>query len=224
MAQNPIKESIISKLSHEIKNPLNAISISSQLLKKELRNPAKLNSQDYMLELVSKIDKQVETILSILENFKRFQLSGDIELSFQSINQLISETIDSLKPLIISKNARVHTDYDLKIPRTRLNPVFIKEALYNILLNSIEVSDQIQIRTRLENDLIIISISDSGPGIGSELKDRIFEPYFSTKKGGSGLGLTIAQSIICAHEGELELNSDREQGVEFLVKLPVNFK
>ncbi|MDD3627807.1 MAG: HAMP domain-containing sensor histidine kinase [bacterium] len=215
-------DEFISILTHELKNPLNAIKISSQLMEKEIRSPKKLNSQDYLLELLSKIDKQGDNILNILDTFSRVNKLRFLERSAVSVNQILSEVLENLRPFIINFNVKILTDYDLKMPKLLLNPGLIKEAFYNVVLNSVQVSDSIVISSEFDRESVIIRIRDNGPGISPENQAKVFTPYFTMKKTGSGLGLYFAKKIIESYGGEISFHSILNSGTEFKIKFKVS--
>ena len=111
-----------------------------------------------------------------------------------------------------------------KLPIIKLDREMIKQVLINLMFNSIQAMHKggdMEIGTKMENNNILIYIKDTGTGIDDEIKNRIFEPFYTTKSDGSGIGLTLAKSIIEAHNGNINFESEKNKGSVFFISLPM---
>jgi two-component system, NtrC family, nitrogen regulation sensor histidine kinase GlnL len=213
-AQQQAARDLVRGLAHEIKNPLGGIRGAAQLLAKELASVELNEYTDMIIEQSDRLRNLVDRLLG--PNFKP-------NFDWHNVHQVL-EKVCTLVQLDPSHNIAIVRDYDPSIPELYLDQDMLQQATLNIVRNSVQVltehSDidgEIQIITRIERLVIIhgesfplcvkIQIIDNGPGIPSELKNTLFYPMVSSKKEGSGLGLSIAQTLIGHHHGKIEVES-----------------
>ncbi|MCL0040805.1 ATP-binding protein [Thermodesulfovibrionales bacterium] len=208
------------KIAHEIRNPLGSIELFASLLASDLMGT---EQGDYAV----RITKSVRSLVNTLDNMLRFTREIRPKPEYSCLNDAIRETCDEFKELFTSNNIRLYINekgqYWMPVDKG-----LIKQALINILLNSVHAminggSIEIEIRgTSYANSGggVEIAIRDSGHGMDAETKGRIFEPFFSTKDRGTGLGMSIAEGIIKAHKGTIDIKSEVGHGAEFIIKLP----
>ncbi len=211
---------LVANFAHEIKNPLNGLSIATQRLIKEFPS----DNKEYT-RLTTIVNKEIDSLNKILNDFlslarPRMKEKKEFELSFLIENtvNLIREQAQA-KQIILKENV----NKDIKIFG---NQEDFKRAILNILLNAIEALSNISERQRelhieltRENKEIILQISDNGVGMDKEEIDKIFTPYFTTKKGGTGLGLYIAQNILKEHKAKITIESKKGTGTSFRIVL-----
>jgi two-component system sensor histidine kinase HydH len=209
-------------VAHEIRNPLNAISITTQRLKSEFV-PQK-DKEEYkafthiILDEIKRLDDIINQFLSLAKAQKLNLVSTDM-------NRFINEVTNLAEVEAKDKNIRVIKRID-KLPEIKINPDELKKAILNIMLNGIQAmpsSGELRISSYFDDTQrnIIIRIEDSGGGIPKENLSKIFQPYFSTKEKGTGLGLSIAYRIISDHKGKIEVESESGKGATFTIKLPI---
>ncbi|WP_286033069.1 sensor histidine kinase [Brachyspira pilosicoli] len=221
-------------VAHEIKNPLGSISIYVQLIekiiKKNMDNDCECYNEfrDYCNIIKEEISRLEDTINSFLFSVRKLVLN----LEDININSLILSTVDFLKYEIENNNIKIDIKFDIENLILKIDEKYIKQCLINIIQNSIDSiiekkkhnkSDEnnILIKLKLLDNYALISIKDTGIGIKEEELSKIFEPYFTTKRNGTGLGLTNVIRIIEAHNGSFNIESKYGFGSEAIIKLPL---
>ena len=215
-------------VAHEIKNPLGSISIYVQLIdkiiKKNMDNECQCykDFKEYSDIIKEEISRLEETINSFLFSVRKLELN----IEDVNINELILSTIAFLKYEIEKNNVNIDIKFDKDNLVLKLDEKYIKQSLINIIQNAIDaMSDnadnkkkEIFIKLKTVDNYAVISIKDTGIGIKEESLGKIFEPYFTTKRHGTGLGLTNVVRIIEAHNGNVTIESEYGKGSEFIIK------
>ena len=203
--------SLAAGLHHEIKNPLAALSLHVQLLEEELDDS---EVTDDVLQMLSVIKTEVTRIGSVLENFR----------DFASMARLNTGTVD-LAALI--ERQEVHVDCDADLPPIDSDRVRLEQVLLNLLVNSMEAMPDggtLTVRAGRKNSSngtsVSIRVIDTGPGIAESIRDRIFDPYFTTRSQGTGMGLALCDKIMRQHDGSLEFQLTENETV-FEMTLPI---
>lgn len=232
-------------VAHEIKNPLGSISIYIQLIEKIIKKNMDNSSQryaelkDYCNIIKEEIGRLEDTINSFLFSVRKLELN----LEEININSLILSTIDFLKYEIENNNINMEIKFDKDNLIIRIDERYIKQSLINIIQNAVdsilekeekgdykdyekedkqkEEKKEIQIKLKTIDNYVLISVKDNGIGIKEDTGDKIFEPYFTTKRHGTGLGLTNVARIIEAHNGNINIESEYGKGTEVTIKLPM---
>ncbi len=214
---------LVANFAHEIKNPLNGLAIAAQRLQREFPSQNEQYSQ-----LISAIIKEIDSMTRILNDFLSLVRPQIKENQEFDLSQLIEEMGILIKEQAKQKNIKFNMDIE-KGAVIKGNMEDIRRALMNLLLNAMEavssvssLNSEIGISLKKERDSIIIKVYDNGPGIPAPALKKIFEPYFTTKKGGTGLGLFIAHKIINEHNGVIDVQSSKEKGTVFTIILPLN--
>jgi two-component system, sporulation sensor kinase E len=232
---------LAASVAHEIGNPLNALDIHLQLMERELRKLKRLNASwtsgdaDSGLSDTQEITGRLENYLNvakgeitrldyIIKQFLQAIRPSPPQMKQASLNEVAIETVALLKPELENRGQAVELRLDPKLPRAQLDPGQLKQALVNLIKNAMHAMTRdgvLTIQTGAAGDEIWISIADTGGGIPREQINRLFEPFYTTKKKGSGLGLMIVQRIVRAHGGRIELDSRAGQGTTFKLWLPM---
>jgi two-component system sensor histidine kinase HydH len=209
-------------VAHEIRNPLNAISIAAQRLKTEFM-PVKdkeeyLNFTQTILSEIKRLDQTINQFLSLAKAQK-------LNLASTDMNSFLYEIISLMEIEAKEKGILMETEIE-KMPEVRIDREEMKKALVNIILNGIQSmpsGGRMNISGKVNNSgkEVIIKVKDSGPGIPEENLSRIFQPYFTTRDKGTGLGLSIAYRIINDHKGRIMVESKKGEGTTFIVRLPI---
>lgn len=218
-------QDVARRVSHEIRNSLTPIQISLFRLKSQLHMESIENIDAEEMDPLSAIEEEVESLRKISEEFTQFARLPQVKRQKNDINQLIKTII----PLIEgdAKPVRVKNDLAMNIPQFSFDREQLKRALINLLKNSVDASSMnghIMVTTSLVNNSdtnrsVVIKIEDEGKGMSPELLDKIFEPYFTTKKRGMGLGLSIVKRIIEEHEGRIIIESEEGKGTSVTLAL-----
>ncbi len=212
---------LAASIAHEVNNPLEAIKNSLYLLQTSRDE----DTNTRFLEVARKETERVSHIIRQMLGFAR--RAGEVE--WVNINQLLEETLILIEKKMRQSGVRIERSLNPELPAVRARADQLRQVFLNLLLNaqqSIEGAGEIRIRTTGEEQAlqpsIAIEISDSGPGISEEELPRIFEPFFSKRKKGTGLGLWVTQDIVRQHGGRIEVTSTRGMGATFRIILLVD--
>jgi PAS domain S-box-containing protein len=213
-------------VAHEIGNPLNSLNIHLQLMERELRKLPTAQGERLREDLRVARD-EIARLDQIINQFLRAIRPSQPELQPTSVNDVIAETLSLMEREIGDRDILVEQELGKGLPRILLDRAQLKQAFYNIIKNALQAMRSggiLRIRTEADDTHIIISFIDSGHGIAPEQIGRLFEPYFTTRGNGTGLGLMIVQRIVREHGGTIEVESDKDRGTTFRVKLPIHEK
>jgi two-component system nitrogen regulation sensor histidine kinase NtrY len=214
---------IAKKLTHEIKNPLTPIKLSAERLRRRLLPKAEGREKEVLEETTSVILSASEDITVIVNELTKLSHTSAAR-TIEDINAIIEETIGMYRNLY--QNISFHFE-KTKIPRFRMDRDKVKRAMINLIANSIKAIDadqgSITVDTRYDKNkgTASIRVTDTGPGIKDEDKNRVFDPYFTTNRDGTGLGLAIVNSIVLEHSGKIYLEDNLPRGVKMVIELPV---
>ncbi len=215
---------VARRIAHEIKNPLTPIQLSAERLRK--RYLGKLEQEDdgsVFEECTRTIVKQVQELKGMVNEFSNFARMPASEPTPNQLNEIIQET------LVLFQQAHKEVDFNFvahDLPTFNIDRDQMKRVMINLIKNSlaaIEKGGTIKIQTDYDSRIQVIrlEVSDNGRGIPDEDKGKLFEPYFSTRKSGTGLGLTIVNTIVSDHHGYIRVRDNKPKGTTFLIELPV---
>ena len=203
-------------IAHEVRNPLTNIDLAVNQLKTEVRDIDE-NSM-ILFDMVNRNSKRINQLITELLNATRF---ADLHYQPASINTLLDETLELAKDRIALNHIRIEKKYAANMRSIFVDTEKIKIAFLNIIVNAAEAMDNngglLKIVTNKEEDKCVIKISDNGIGIDEAAMDKLFEPYFTTKTKGNGLGLTNTQNIILNHNGTINVESAPGKGTTFII-------
>lgn len=210
-------------VAHELGNPLNSLHIHLQLLERDLKKIEGAKG-GRLVDSVRVAQAEITRLDNIINQFLRAVRPGQPDRKPAQVNDLVRESIDFLRPEIADRDILVETELAKDLPLLPLDGGQMKQAIYNLIKNSIQamsVGGILRVRTERNDTHLLISFIDNGCGIAPENVSRIFEPYFTTKDGGSGLGLFIIRRIVREHGGDLILESDPGRGTTARIVLPL---
>ena len=209
-------------LAHEIKNPLSTVQLNLQLLAEDLtpENPA----YPRIVNRLNTVQKETGRLRDILEDFLRY--AGKLELDRQptDLNELLEELVDFFVPQAQQQRAKVRLRRADQPLVAAVDPRLIKQAVLNLMLNALQAMPEggdLILSASKDDGVALIDIIDTGKGIPPEAIDKIFQAYYTSKKGGTGLGLAMTQRIIKEHGGELSVKSEMGKGSDFQLRLPL---
>ena len=209
-------------VAHEIGNPLNSLNIHLQLMQRNLdKAPPKLRSKLEESVLVAR--SEVTRLDNIITQFLRAIRPQSLQPEPSDINRIVDEVFDFLHVEIQDRDVLVEKQLGHGLPLLQIDRDQIKQAFYNICRNSFQAMNSggiLRVSTALDAAHVRIVFMDSGGGISPDNITRIFEPYFTTKSGGNGLGLLIVRRIVRAHGGEVILESSPGRGLTVTILLP----
>ena len=213
-----------ASISHEIKNPLAAISIHVQLAKKNIASNKNIFNEK-MKKHFSVIEEEIDRLNKIVVDFLFAVRPIKFEFRLLNINTMITSIVDTFKDEFEAYKIQIKKNLDDSLPLLQGDERFLRQAIINIIVNSkhamMENGGVLSISTGKEENAVIILISDSGDGIPHNILNKIFEPYFTTKDCGTGLGLTMTYKVIKEHGGEVYVYSDLGKGASFKILLPI---
>jgi signal transduction histidine kinase len=230
---------LAASVAHEIGNPLNALHIHLQLLTRQvrkLRGPAGTESrretrpEAEVAEIAQKLEHYLDVAKGeitrldyIVTQFLQAIRPSTPQLGHRSLNEVARETLELLRPEMENRGLNVKEALAGRLPLSPMDAAQIKQVLVNLIKNAMQAMTRggtLTVQTGSGSDSVWISIGDTGRGIPPEQINHIFEPFYTTKKKGTGLGLMIVQRIVQQHGGRIELESNVGQGTTFRIHLP----
>jgi signal transduction histidine kinase len=212
-------------LVHEIRNPLSTLRLNLQLMEEDWAGSGEPRVHR-TLERIETLQREVSRLEDILNDFLRYAGIRRLDLAEADLNRVLEETVTFFAPECT--RAKVDLAYypDLRLPLMRLDERLVKQALMNLLLNAVQAMEgragsQLFVRTRLEGEHARVDVIDNGPGIPEEIRERVWDVYFSSKKAGTGLGLPTARRIVEEHGGTLQFATELGKGTDFAILLPL---
>jgi two-component system, sporulation sensor kinase E len=209
-------------VAHEIGNPLNSLHIHLQLMERSVQ---KLHDGE-KAELEQSIDvarSEVNRLDSIVTQFLKAIRPSRPQLRPENVNTIVEEAVRFFTPELQDREIVVEQELRSDLPLLQLDRDQMKQAFYNVIKNSVEAMHRhgtLRIRTDLADTHVIVRFVDTGGGMSAENLSRVFEPYFTTKASGSGLGLLIVRRIVREHGGELSIESSQGKGLTLTIRLP----
>jgi len=209
---------VAKRVAHEIKNPLTPIQLSAQRLKRKYSDTLGSNREDF-IKMTNNIIEYVDIIRNMVNEFSKFAKMPDIKVESYQLNNIISEMLPLFKNSY--KGIKFNLSLDENLPKINLDRKQIYQVVTNILKNAVESfknierdEKRINIKTVYNHEFKKASLitEDNGIGINEEIREKIFEPYFSTKKGGTGIGLAIVKSIIESHNSTIDVYPNTPYG------------
>ena len=209
-------------LAHEIKNPLSTIKINLKLIREDA---ALGQAEDQRwFRKIEVVANETERLEQILEDFLRFIGKPELKPGTVDVNEVVGDIIDFYTPQAHVHNIAIRHGLSGERLLCRGDSDMIKQVVLNLFINGQQAmpdGGELIIRTAAQDACAVIEISDTGLGIEAEKLDKIFDAYYTTRSGGSGLGLPTARKIIEAHGGSIDVNSQPGKGTSFKIRLPV---
>jgi two-component system, sporulation sensor kinase E len=209
-------------VAHEIGNPLNSLHIHLQLMERKVQE-LEGKPRKELEESISVARAEINRLDSIITQFLRAIRPARPQLRPENVNAIVDETLRFFAPEIRDRDIVVEEELRPDLPPLELDRDQMKQAFYNVIKNSLEAMKRrgiLRIRSGMDETHVLISFTDTGGGISAENLSRVFEPYFTTKSAGTGLGLLIVRRIVREHGGELSIQSDEGKGMTLTIRLP----
>jgi signal transduction histidine kinase len=209
-------------VAHEIGNPLNSLHIHLQLMERKIRRlDGKMKEE--LQEAIAISRAEITRLDSIVTQFLQAIRPSKPILHPENVNAIVEEALRFFAPEIADRDIVVEPELRPDLPLIELDRDQMKQAFYNVIKNSFEAMKRrgiLRIRTELDATHVNISFTDTGGGMSAESLSRVFEPYFTTKSSGSGLGLLIVRRIVREHGGEMAIESNEGKGLTLTIRLP----
>lgn len=234
---------LAASVAHEIGNPLNALHIHLQLMERELKKLRTAGARATkpsatpglgkdLADINERLDRYLEVAKGeigrldyIVTQFLQAIRPTKPQLQSASLNEVVRETLDLLAPELDNRGLTVREDLDVRLPQTPIDAGQIKQVLVNLIKNAMQAMTSggtLRISTGAAGEGVWVSVADTGGGIPQEKINQIFQPFFTTKKKGTGLGLMIVQRIVREHGGRIEVESNIGAGTTFRIWLPMH--
>lgn len=210
-------------VAHEIKNPLGSIGIHLQLTQKEMAGK-KTVAVEKVSRYLEVIQEEVDRLNRIVVDFLFTVRPMDTNLEIRDINQVVQEVLDFVRFELEEASVTLSVRLARNIPSVRLDERYLKQALLNLINNAVSAmpgGGELEIQTMQKGEEVLLTVRDTGVGITEEHIEKIFEPYFTTKDFGTGLGLTLVFKIIKEHLGEISVSSREGHGTSFILSFPL---
>jgi signal transduction histidine kinase len=215
---------LASGVAHEIRNPLNAIAMTSRRLRSEFRHAALgASERDEQDELLEVLESQTRRIDATVQQFLEYARPKPLAARAADAGRLIAEAGEAARALAESRGVELAVAAEA-VGEATLDPDQLRQALDNLLRNAIEAAEaggRVLLAARRQGSALVVEVSDTGAGIAPEHLPRIFDLYFTTKPGGTGVGLAVTQQIVSAHGGSLDVDSRPGEGTLFTLRLPL---
>ncbi len=234
---NPDEElaRLTGELAHEIKNPLSTIKVNLTLAKEAMEDVDLAEPQRVLwdqcrhklasaLRKIGIIQKETDRLEQILDGFLKYVRRPDLQLATVDLNELVSDMVDFYSPQAYSHGLTVRHSLATGPLMCRVDAGALKQVLLNLFINAhqaMEAGGDLMVRTARRGDRAVIQVNDTGRGIPPERLPTIFYPYYSSRSGGTGLGLAAAKKIVEAHEGTISVHSEPGKGTSFTIELPL---
>ena len=224
---------VAAGLAHEIKNPLSTMAINLALLEEEWsgvarkgdRNPPEPTAREKRcLKRVQTLKREVQRLETIVDDFLRYARGGVIDRSPHDLCQLVRDVLDFVEPEDTLAGIRHHAELPAGLPLVMVDAVAFRQAILNLFVNArqaMPMGGELIVRVRRQGNFVELSVTDTGLGMKAEEVERCFEVYFSTKREGTGLGLSTTKRIVEEHGGTIHVVSELGRGTSFSVVLPL---
>lgn len=208
---------LVTNIAHELKNPVSIIKAVVQVMASNIKNVPALD------EYVRMIEEQAERHNNLIRELIEFGRPNDVHFEELDLGALVGGVLQSTAPLLRQHNIVLETDLDPSLPPIKGDRERLKQVFVNLILNAVQVmpdGGRLWVRNWATEEAVCVSVRDTGPGIAEEDLKHIFEPFYTTKPGGGGLGLALSDQIVKIHGGEIKAESGPEGGATFTVCLP----
>lgn len=237
--------SMTGGLAHEIKNPLSTIGLNAQLLEEGISElDAEPDAKSRLTRRVSSLRREADRLRGILSDFLEYAGELRIEARPADLNAVVDELVDFFLPQCEQQGVRLRAELSREPLHADLDVPHVKQAILNLMLNAVQAMTQpagetaspeghaasppareLILRTSRVTDAdklpaVALHVIDTGPGIDAEAREKIFRPYFTTKAGGTGLGLPTTRRIVEAHHGRIDVHSEPGRGSDFTLVFP----
>ncbi|CAN5904805.1 HAMP domain-containing sensor histidine kinase [soil metagenome] len=210
-------------LAHEIRNPLSTMRLNLDLLAEDFRDAESVRDRR-ALQKIDRVRKESHRLEGLLEDFLRLVRVGQLPRLSADLNAVVEDIRDFCEPQSLSQGVVTRCQFAPNLPPIALNIDIFKQALLNLIRNAqLAMPDggELILRTRLEGPCVVLDVIDTGSGIPEADQPRVFEPFFSTRPRGTGLGLPTTRRIVEAHGGTIDLQSEPGKGSHFTIRLPI---
>ncbi|MFO7781914.1 MAG: ATP-binding protein [Spirochaetia bacterium] len=210
-------------VAHEIKNPLGSIGIHIQLIQKELATLAD-DQKERIQGYIDVVNEEVNRLNKIVVDFLFAVRPMNVELEDEDMNSVLGDLLEFVRYELEESDIELEADLQQELPKVQLDDKYFKQALMNIVKNALAAMPNggtLRVKTRCRGDSVELIVEDTGEGMSEDVREKIFEPYFTTRDFGSGIGLTLVYKVVKEHMGEISVRSEEGEGTRFILTFPV---
>ena len=209
----------VSEIAHDMKTPLVAIGGFARQISR------KVHEDDPIQKKTEVIVQETSRLESMVRDMLEFGSPSELQLTEANLNELVQESLQVVRSMARKAGVQLKADLEPSLPLVLVDTAKLKQVLLNLVVNGLQASpagEYLLIRTHIGKNDVVIEVIDCGCGIEEDIRESIFHPFFSTRKGGTGLGLPIVRKIVEAHGGEVSFDPNTEKGATFTVRLPTS--
>jgi len=215
---------VATGIAHEIRNPLTAVNMYLDVLNTTLDKQGGLEKANKTIERLQTASNKIESVIRRVMDFSK---PSEPKFVLKDINQPIGETLKLTSVTLRKSGITVDKSLAEELPQCKIDPHLIEEVLLNLINNAAEAmknmerNKKMEVSSSREKNFVVVRIADSGPGVASELRSKLFEPFYTTKKEGTGIGLSLVDRIVRDHRGSIAVETSKWGGAEFKIKIPI---
>jgi signal transduction histidine kinase len=213
---------LLAGFAHEVRNPLSTIGLNLQLVLEDCDEPETPRDKRVHKRL-STVQGEVRRLQTILEEFLKFARAPEPKLAPVDLNRRLHEIVDFHQPEMKERGVSLRFYPGSGVGEVPLDWDYMRAAIVNLLQNARDATPEggeILVSTSRQGEDVLVRVTDTGSGIAPEVQDRVLDPYFSTKKSGTGLGLAMVRRVAAEHGGEMSMQTDVGKGTQFTLTLP----
>ncbi len=214
---------LASSISHEIKNPLSAMALHAEILEGQFKK-MEIKQKTKVLKSIETLQSESRRLNRIIQQFLTLARPSKLELNLIKLNKIVEDVLELVHQQAQEIGVLIASDLDPSIGAIYGDEDQLKQVLLNLILNAFAATDaggRVEVSTRSEHEKVIIQVKDTGRGIPEGVRNNIFDLYFTTKKDGGGIGLSVCQNIIKVHDGRIDFESVEGEGTIFTIVLPI---
>jgi signal transduction histidine kinase len=211
---------ITTGVAHEVKNPLNSMRLWLENLKESLSGAPDNGTQ----QAVQVLDKEIDRLDEVVKRFLDFTRPMEVRLEATQLAEVLQEVLEVAKPQLRKSRVQVAQLLPMDVPEVYVDRALLKQAVLNLVLNAVEAmpnGGQLRLTLSRRAEMAEITVSDTGKGIPPENRQKIFQLFFTTRPGGSGIGLASTFRIVQLHNGSIDFTSEVGRGTTFRIELPL---
>ena len=216
-------------VAHELKNPLGSMSIYLQLMERQIMKQTLADDPESfrkgLIEKIKVLKSEVERLNDIVVDFLSTVRPRNANMQEDDLNQIVKDSVEIMGPDLEQHKIKLKLELEENLPYLKVDRGFVRQVLTNLIGNARDAmkeagSGTLTISTEKDSDSVILSVADTGTGIPQEILTKIFDPYFTTKKSGTGIGLTLVYKMVRGMGGNISVNSKQGIGTTFRITLP----
>lgn len=214
---------VLAGLAHEVRNPLSTIGLNLQLIREDLADAQDTRDKRTRKRLTV-VEAEVRRLQDILEEFLRFARMPDLNPARTDVNAMLQAVVDFSEPELRDRGISLRCYPGVDVGSAEIDAGQVRAAVINLVRNAADAcarADEIIVSSRRDKDMVFVQVIDTGSGMSPDVMSKLFHPYFSTKKAGTGLGLPMVRRTVELHGGRVDVRSEVGKGTQFTLAFPV---